>query len=134
MRNESRYAAALCAALFALLPACKSTHRPENTYVGSENSDQVNLLAGNFELTRSVEIVNTRSERRSERLFVQFELRNKLESDLKLEWDVDWFDASGFAVDARRTWKPLVLGGLGSQAMTITGPTPAATTWQLKLR
>lgn len=114
---------------------CRGPSRgtPQNTYVGGEGRE-TEIDAMNRELQRALQIVNVRSRRVGERLQVQFDLENQRSTNLAFEWAVDWQDDSGFKIDFPQRWQPQVIGGGGRETFSITGPTPAASVWRLKIR
>ena len=119
-------------ALFA--PACRTTPKGhENTYTGSEGSQEIGRIEGNQMLASRLAIVDPKSRRLPDgRLQVQFELRNARDSQTEFAYTVDWFDASGFLIpQASRHYEPVALGGGAWKTITITGPTPEAVSWRL---
>ena len=92
-------------------------------------------VEGNEILARVLQIKNPRSRRTADgRMQVQFELENSRSTHLDFAWAVDWFDQTGFKVqDNTRHWEPTALGGYGITTLSITAPTPAASSWKLQI-
>ncbi len=139
MRNETMktkkntWRAALGLALLLLAGACVSKGTSQDTYVGGEGAE-TEKIGGTSGISNSLEMVGIRSERRDGRLFVQFELHNKRGSNLAFEWTVEWFDDAGFRIDWPQHWAPTALGGKGYEIISLTGPTPNASSWRLAVR
>lgn len=123
------------APLALLLAACAAQPGgPQNDYTGHEGAVGLEERIENDELSKHVELTNIRSERRSDRLVVQFELASSLPSTVKVEWMVRWFDPSGVLVDVPIHWEPVTIGPGGSLVQSMTAPTPHANTWRLSIR
>ena len=60
--------------------------------------------------------------RQEDRLFVQFDLHNKTNSFLSVEWALEWRDDQGFKIDSLENWRPLKLGGRGFETITAIAP------------
>ena len=112
--------------------------KPVNTYEGgaqvAAEGEVEPYITGDRQLARDLLIKDVRSKVVDGRLSVQFMLHNKRNRDVSFEWNVDWFDASGFEVDAPDNWRPAVVSGNELTTLGITGPTPAAAMWRLALR
>ena len=121
--------------MLALAAGCSSTpHGYQNSYRSSEGEHTMQSVEGNETLKRDLAIRDVRSKRENDRLLVQFELVNTRSEALSFAWAVDWYDQAGFHVqDNTRRWEPIALGGFGTQILTILGPTPAATSWNLQV-
>ena len=127
---------ALLAGASAGLSGCAMPSRgnPQNTFTGSESSDEIEEVFGDARLRRQFELVDVRTQRRDDRLFVQFELRNKTNTYLAVEWALEWRDAQGFKIESPEHWRPLQVGGRDSKTITATGPVPEASVFQLGVR
>ncbi len=123
----------LLAVLWTAACSGPSKGTPQNTFVGGEGRETETEVA-NRSLMKSLQMVNVRSKRENDRLFVQFELENKRSINLAFEWSVDWFDEAGFEIDFDESWKPATIGGGGQETLSIVGPTPQASMWKLALR
>lgn len=135
MKSPSRFRARAAAlALCALSAACVSSGGPQNTYLGREGEHELEVQRANKALADALKIVDVRSERREERLLVQFELRNDLPRQLEVEYMLEWFDAAGFAIALPQHWEPLVIGASGSKTISASAPTPATSSWKLAVR
>ena len=134
-RLKRRGRAALCTALALAGSACTtaSTTTSQNTYAGGEGRE-TETTVGNSKLEWYLEMVDMRHQRRDGRLFVQFKLKNKQNSDMKLEWSIEWYDEDGFAIDSERRWTPVKIAGKGFETIAVTGPVPAASIWELNVR
>jgi uncharacterized protein YcfL len=127
-------AVALALAAATLFGSCRglSTVSPENSYTmggaGTETSTMDSQLAS------QLEILNPRSRTQDDRMHVQFDLHNKRNTTLPMEWKLEWQDASGFKIDAPQHWRPLVLGGGAVETLAATAPTPQASIWKLRVR
>ena len=129
-------ARALATLAICLLTSC-GTSPPRgtatNTYVGTQAGKQADYL-GDRDLARQFVLLNTKTERKDERLRVQFDLKNTTPRDLTIEWSIDWLDASGFRIDTNRHWRPAIVTGMGFESIQETAPVPEATTFQLQMR
>lgn len=105
-----------------------------NTVRGTEGSPDLQQLDGGRTLSKDLEIVRYRSERRDGRLHVQFDLQNKRGSNLAFEWQMEWFDSSDFKIDTQDHWTPIVIGGKGFETIAVTAPTPEASIFRLAYR
>jgi uncharacterized protein YcfL len=131
-----RFAAAALVAGVASL-GCKAFEprgTAQNTYIGKEGGGELESLEGDPALADDLVMEGIRSERRDDRLFVQFNLKNTRNSNLAFEWTMEWFDASGFKISTAQHWTPVAIGGMGYETITQTAPTPEATSWRLGLR
>lgn len=118
------------------LASCASPPRgvAQNTYVGTEGGSKVQEIIGDPDLERKFVLVGTRTERRDDRLHVQFDLKNTTSADLAIEWAIEWRDAAGFVIDSARHWTPVVVGGKGFEPVQQTAPVPQAISFKLRLR
>jgi uncharacterized protein YcfL len=120
-----------------LLLVCGCSSAPlgtaTNTYVGTEGGEPEEFI-GDRELARNFVMVGVKTKRDSERLLVQFDLKNTTPRDLAIEWSIDWLDASGFRIDTNRHWRPAVVAGMGFESIQEVAPVPEATTFQLQMR
>ena len=127
---------ACCALVLSFLSACLAIEprgTAQNTYTGDERSEVEEIL-GDPQLAKELVMESILTERRDDRLFVQFNLRNTRSSNLSIEWAIEWFDASGFKIDTPRRWQPSSMGGKGYQTITQPAPTPAASAFKLGVR
>lgn len=126
----------LLAGILALAGSCLGPSRlsPENTYKSSEGQHDVDQSIGDRDLERKFVLLATRTERRDGRLFVQFELKNTTGAEQRIEWCLDWLDASDFHIDSVRSWTPAVVGGNGVIPIQATAPTTQAKAFKLRLR
>jgi hypothetical protein len=122
--------------LMAGLAGCMtpSRGRAQNSYAGSEGRAEIDESIGDRDLERKFVLVGTRTERRDDRLFIQFELKNTTAADLAIEWAVEWRDAGGFRIDTARHWTPAVVGGGGVEPIAQTAPVPEAIGFKLHIR
>ncbi len=136
IRPSARIAFGLFSTAGLVLAGCTATPRgtPQNTYVGLEGSPEIEESIGSPDLERKFVLVGTRTERRDDRLHVQFELKNTTSSDLAIEWSLEWRDASGFRLDTLRHWTPVVVGGNGVEPIQQTSPVPEAVGFKLHIR
>ena len=123
--------------LWLLPQACAapfpSRGNPQHTYVGGE-AGEVEEVFGDARLRRQFQLVGVRTQRREGRLFVQFDLQNRTNSNLAVEYALEWRDDQGFKVDSPANWRPVQVGGRGSHTITATAPVPAASTFTLGVR
>jgi uncharacterized protein YcfL len=132
---KTHYTAIAPILLCLTLAACGAPRgTAANTFRGKEGDTELETIAGNPRLLKNLEVVRYQTKREDDRLRVQFDLQNKKASNLAFEWSVDWFDASGFRIDTQEHWTPIVLGGKAFKTISITGPTPAASVFQLMTR
>jgi uncharacterized protein YcfL len=135
MKSPSRSSPLVAAlASSALFAACVSSGGPQNTYIGREGEYELEVQRANKALADALKIVDVRSERREERLLVQFELRNDLPRQLEVEYMLEWFDSTGFVIAQPQHWEPLVIGASGSKTISASAPTPATSSWKLAVR
>jgi uncharacterized protein YcfL len=125
--------AIVAGALLLFVASCRSQGTSQDTYVGGEGGE-IEKIGGTSGVSDSLVMLGLVSERRDDRLHVQFELHNKRGSNLAFEWSVEWFDEGGFKVAFPQHWKAVSLGGKGYETIAVTGPTPAASSWRLALR
>jgi uncharacterized protein YcfL len=125
------------AALLALLlAACTSTGKggPQTTIQGAEGLPGTTELDAGRSLNNDFEQRNVVTSHKGDFLVVQFELHNKRNSQLNVEWSVDWFDEVGLLIVSTENWRPLAIGGRGFEMIQITAPTPSAHSWRLKVQ
>ena len=124
--------------LLTLLGACASTDTSsgagENTWTGTESSDEFDAVEDNVQLRSYFTIQEIRSQRRDGRLAIQFELKNKYRTTRTVEWQVEWFDASGFSVGRSDNWNRETIAGNGTKALSISALKPEAAGWSLHVR
>lgn len=134
--SERRNKLAWTVGLLLLAGGC-STAPPlgtaTNTYVGAEQGESQEFI-GDPALARKFVMVGVKTRRESERLSVQFDLKNTTPADLAIEWSIDWLDGSGFRIDTNRHWRPVMVSGMGFESIHETAPVPEATTFQLQMR
>ena len=133
-RRCTTWIAAACAGFLAA--GCLATEprgTAQNTYTGGEDQEPVETF-GDSHLAKNLVMEDIRTERRENRLFVQFNLRNTKSSNLPIEWAIEWFDASGFRIDTPHHWTPAALGGKGYETISCTAPTPGASGFRLGVR
>jgi len=118
-----------------LLGACAFPSRgnPQNTFTGNEHGE-IEEAFGDPRLAGQFQLLGVKTQRREDRLFVQFDLHNKTNSNLSVEWALEWRDDQGFKIDAPENWRPLQLGGRGYETITATAPVPQASTFRLGVR
>ena len=133
--NERRplWYASLGLALLLAATSCQSRGTSQDTYLGGEGAE-TKRIEGTSGISGSLEMVGVHSERRDGRLFVQFELHNKRGSNLAFEWSAEWFDDGGFKIDWPDHWTPAMITGKGFEVISLTGPTPNATSWRLNVQ
>jgi uncharacterized protein YcfL len=136
MKTKNTRRIALGAALLAgaLLQACTAGPRGTgtNTYTGNATGEEEQFI-GDRDLAAKFVLLNIRTET-TERLRVQFDLKNTTPGDLRVEWAIDWKDQNGFRIDTNPHWRPAVVTGQGFQAIQAMAPTPDAKAFQLMLR
>lgn len=134
MKTMHRFAAVLCmsAPLFA---ACTSTGKggPQTTVQGAEGMTMTELDSG-ISLQQDLEILNYVSARKNDFLVVQFELHNKRDVQVNLEWSVVWTDEQGMRIDSNENWRPLSIGGRGFELIQATAPSTSARAWRLMVQ
>lgn len=137
MKKHYIIASACWALILSISSSCQLALEPrgtaQNTYTGDDGTE-VEETFGDPKLAKELVMESILTERRDDRLFVQFNLRNTRSSNLEVEWALEWFDASGFRIDIPRNWRPAAMGGKGYQTITQTAPTPAATGFRLGVR
>jgi len=104
-----------------------------NTYVGTQ-AGKVDETIGDPDLARKFVLLGIKTERRDERLRVQFDLKNTTHADLAIEWAIDWKDGNGFRIDTARQWRPAMITGTGFESIQETAPVPEAAMFQLQVR
>jgi len=125
---------ACCAIVLSLLSACMGSRgTAQNTYIGGEGKETEQIF-GDPQLAKQFVMEDIKTQRRNDRLFVQFNLRNTKSSNLAIEWTINWFDAGGFLIETANRWQPASMGGKGYQTITQTAPTPEATEFRLGVR
>jgi len=107
---------------------------PQNTYALTEGHPEVEKSIADRDLENKFVLVGTRTERRDNRLHIQFELKNTTGADLAIEWEIEWRDAGGFVIDTARHWTPAVVGGGGVEPIQETAPVPEAIGFKLRIR
>ena len=128
---------ALGALTLLLASACNATGSmgtAQSTYTGEEGEDEIEEEIGDPGLARELVMESVLTERRNDRLHVQFNLRNQRPTNLPLEWTIVWHDSRGFRIDTARHWTPVTLGGKGFETLSSTAPVPAATGFKLGVR
>lgn len=123
-------------ALAALVQVgCNAPPRsPENTFWGGPNSPEMGERVSNRGLYGSLKIANVRHSESDGYMRVEFELMNKSARQIRAEYDVEWFDATGSTLPAIRAWRPLTVGGGGIQVLQARASHPDAASWRLHLR
>lgn len=135
--RAARRASAFLALAAILGAGCKTSDHsgsPQNTYVGREGDAKTDEDFGDPDLARKFVLQDIKTERRDDRLFVQFDLKNKTPRNLEVEWALEWFDARDFRIDAPRNWRHVVVGGEGFQTVAATAPRPEAVGFRLGVR
>lgn len=126
---------AVAALLLGGTLACKSSGGVTNSYTFSEGAHESSVNIGSSTLARHVEVVEPRSVRVEDgRLLAQFDVMNRRSSQLRVEYKVEWFDAAGFEVETIENWTPVVIGGKGSETVTLSAPTPSVVRWRVQVR
>jgi hypothetical protein len=115
-----------------VLAACTSGPGPHNSYEPGAEAFEERL--GDPALAQSLVLESIRTERRDDRLHVQFDLRNRLTTTLPIEWTIVWFDTGGFRIDGPIQWTPAVLGGEGRESIVRTAISPKAAAFKLEVR
>ncbi|MEW6072265.1 MAG: YcfL family protein [Planctomycetota bacterium] len=108
--------------------ACQSKGTSQDTYLPGEEWQKIEGVSG---ISDDLEMQDIRSERRDDRLHVQFELHNTRGSNLAFEWNAVWFDDSGYKIDWPDHWRPVSIPGKGFEILHLVAPTPQATSWRL---
>jgi len=118
----------------ALASAGCRTSSPQNTYVVREHHHAVESVVVDRRLGSDLKVLTPLSERRQGRLEVQLQLSNVIARELRIEWQIEWYDASGLQVGEPTNWAPERLGG--GQILTVrrTAPTEAATSLRFNVR
>ncbi len=130
-------AAVLLTGVAGLSAGCKAFEprgTAQNTYVGTDDGAQIEEIPGDPSLAKDLVMEGIKTERRDGRLFVQFDLKSTRSSNLAFEWSLEWFDASGFRIDAPKHWTPISLGGMGFETLSQTAPSPEASGFRLGVR
>ncbi len=124
--------AAICAGAF-VFTSCR-TSSPQNSYVIREGSHKVEEVILGGALAGRLKLQDPVSERRQGRYTVQAQLLNNSVQELRMEWQVEWYDERGLLVGRATNWTPERLGG--GQILTIrqTAPTEAAVQMRLNVR
>ena len=133
--NDKYVLAAATLATLALVSGCRtvgSAGASANTFMG--HGEEVEEVVGDPSLARELQMERILTERRDDRLHVQFDLRNTRRSNLPIEWTMVWLDARGFQIETPRAWTPLVLGGNSFESIARTAPTPEARAFRMAFR
>jgi len=106
----------------------------QNTFWGGPNSAEMGERVANRGLYGSLKIAHVRHSESDGHMRVEFELLNKSAREIRAEYDVEWFDATGNTLPAIRAWRPLTVGGGGMEVLQARASHPDATSWRLHLR
>lgn len=127
-------AIAALALLGALVASGCRTSSPQNSYVVREHHHAVESVLVDRRLGSDLKVLTPLSERRQGRLEVQLQLSNVIARELRIEWQIEWYDAAGLQVGQPTNWAPERLGG--GQILTVrrTAPTEGATSLRFNVR
>ncbi len=123
----------LCAAAALTVVGCRSSS-PQNSYVVREHLHQVEDVVVDRRLATYLKILSPISERRQGRMEVQVQLQNDQYRELKIEWQVEWYDAAGIQVAAPTNWAAERLGGGQIKTIRQVAPTESANSMRINVR
>jgi uncharacterized protein YcfL len=93
------------------------------------------LQVHNPKLGKQLYISDIKSRQQQDLLELNLTLTSTYKKSLQLQYQVNWFDADGFAVEPGKSpWKPLDLHGMQTQTVKALAPTAKATTFSLYVR
>jgi len=128
IKNNYLLLTLLCSILF--LSACKNVP-PVTSGLGS---DQIapgqkyskHLQVHNEKLGKQLHISDIKSRTTNDLLQINLSLTSTYEKSLQLQYQFQWFDKEGFAVEPDKSpWQPLELHGM--QTNTVAGLAPSTT-------
>ncbi|MBU2894540.1 YcfL family protein [Colwellia sp. D2M02] len=93
------------------------------------------LQVHNPKLAKQLYISDIKSRLQQDLLEVNLTLTSTYKKTLQLQYQVNWFDNDGFAVEPGKSpWKSLDLHGMQTQTVKALAPTAKATTFSLYVR
>lgn len=122
-----------------LITACKNVP-PVTSGIGSEQIAQgerykQHLQVHNKELSNQLHISGIRSRTTNDLLEINLNLTSTYEKSLQLQYQFQWFDQQGFAIEAEKNpWQPLELHGMQTSTLSGLAPTTQVTTFSLYIR
>lgn len=122
-----------------LITACKNVP-PVTSGIGSEQIVQGGkykkyLQVHNEELSNQLHISDIRSRITNDLLEINLSLTSTYEKSLQLQYQFQWFDQQGFAIEAGKSpWQPLELQGMQTSTLAGLAPTTQVTTFSLYIR
>ncbi|GHG02287.1 YcfL family protein [Thalassotalea marina] len=121
------------------LQACQ-TPPPITSGIGAESLTNeippaTYLKVDNPELAELLTISDVKNRLNNGLLEVNTELSSQYEKSLKLQYQFQWFDPEGFAVEAgKRPWQPLELHGFQSISLQAVAPNSRAKSFKVYIR
>ncbi len=93
------------------------------------------LQVHNPKLAKQLYISDIKSRQQQDLLEINLTLTSTYKKTLQLQYQVNWFDVDGFAVEPGKSpWKSLDLHGMQTQTVKALAPTAKATTFSLYVR
>lgn len=93
------------------------------------------LQVHNPKLSKQLYISDIKSRQQQSLLEINLTLTSTYKKSLQLQYQVNWFDIDGFAVEAGKSpWKSLELHGMQTQTVNSLAPNSRATTFSLYVR
>lgn len=93
------------------------------------------LQVHNPKLGKQLYISDIKSREQQDLLEVNLTLTSTYKKTLQLQYQVNWFDVDGFAVEPGKSpWKSLDLHGMQTQTVKALAPTAKASTFSLYVR
>lgn len=125
--------------LVLCLQACQ-TPPPITSGIGAESLTNemppaTYLKVDNPELAELLTISDVKNRINQGLLEINTELSSQYEKSLKLQYQFQWFDAEGFAVEpGKRPWQPLELHGFQSTSLRAIAPNSRAKSFKVYVR
>lgn len=121
------------------ISACKNVP-PVTSGIGSEqltpgHQYSKHLLVDNKKLAKQLYISEIKSRKKNDLLQVNLSLTSTYKKSLQLQYQFQWFDQDGFAVEAGKSpWQPLDLHGMQTQTVASLAPTANVASFSLYVR
>lgn len=115
------------------IPAVTSGIGSEQLTPGHQYSKH--LLIDNEKLAKQLHISEIKSRKTNDLLQVSLSLTSTYKKSLQLQYQFQWFDQDGFAIEAGKSpWQPLDLHGMQTQSVASLAPTANVTTFSIYVR
>lgn len=137
--NHKSFTTLALLATTLLISACQNippvTSGVGSTQIAPEQAYSQHLQIDNKQLASKLYISDIKSRTNNKLLQVNTMLTSTHEKSLQLQYQFQWFDQDGFAVEVGKSpWKALELHGMQTATATSLAPSTKATTFSIYVR